>query len=417
MPDAPHPRILFEDVPDHLYEKLAAVAGTHQRISASDMYRIHDSDWDLVVSFAGDPYMGSGMHALSFGAQVLPEYHSHAFTIQPTRDVPLLARRVYVSESVTGVEMRRLLETSVVANDPGAAKRKGLSRLPEKSRVLVAAGEEAQPWAALVPYGRKILWALPAETSNHVAWLAQVLRSLHELDADRFPAEPDWRLRDEWASPGVRAASASLASIESERARVLADLDRRQGEAEDRLEAALADGALLDLLREQGDALVAAIATTLRSFGFDVEEMDEHHDERNGAKLEDLRVACPSGAEGWTCLVEVKGYAKGAKANDVGQIISRPPLVFLKETGREADALWHIVNSNREQDPSTRPKALTSGGDLVALADASGCFVDTRDLFRARRDVEEGVSTAEEVRTSLMAGRERWEWPAEKASS
>ncbi|WP_434769400.1 hypothetical protein [Curtobacterium flaccumfaciens] len=417
MSNAPHPRILFEEVPDDLYETLAALAGTHQRISASDMYKIHDSDWDLVVSFAGDPYMGSGMHALSFGAQVLPEYRLHTFTIQPARDVPLLARLVYVPENVAGSDIRRLLETSVVAHDPGTAKRKGLSRLPEKSRVLVAAGEEAQPWAALVPYGRKLLWALPAETSNHVAWLAQILRSLHELDADRFPAEPDWRLRDEWASPSVRAASASLRSIQSERVRILADLDRRQGEAEDELEAALADGALLDLLREQGDALVAAVTLAVRSFGFDVHDMDEHHDEKNGAKLEDLRVAYPPGSQDWTCLVEVKGYGKGAKANDVGQIVSRPPLVFYKETGREADALWHIVNSNREQDPSTRPEALTSGGDLVALTAAGGCFIDTRDLFRAWRDVEEGVATAEEVRTSLMAGRERWEWPAKGSGS
>lgn len=413
------PRILFQDVPEKLLPQLQALAGTSGVVQGQLTGNVHASDWDLIVSFSWKPYMGAGTSLLSFGGSHYPIRMQGGIGSAPERDRILHARGLAVPANLHA-PLRALIQRSIIEQDPGASQRKGLGWSPDGSVPLVTAGAEKRVWAALLSYPEKqYIFALPAETTEHVAWLAAVLRFMNQHHPDRYPREPDWRQKVEWWTPETRQANETLQVIEVERAEAFRDLDARAAAAREAIELASkeSEGGALRLLTEQSEPLVQAVTDTLVRFGFEVSDMDEHHDEKTGAKLEDLRVVYRPGTQSWTCLVEVKGYAKGAKASDVAQIIGRPPLIFLKETGREADSLWHIVNSNRGQDPSTRPQALTSGGDLVALADAGGCFIDTRDLFRAWRDVEEGVATADAVRASLMAGRERWEWPNEKASS
>lgn len=161
------------------------------------------------------------------------------------------------------------------------------------------------------------------------------------------------------------------------------------------------------LLMAQGDELVAAVVECLREFGFAVQDMDGHHDRVTGAKLEDLRVTEPGDAS-WECLVEVKGYAKGARANDVSQVTGRPAASYAAETGHVPSAVWHIVNAYRAADPSSRPVALTGKGDLAPLTEADGALIDTRDLFAAWRAVTEHRVEASEVRASLRSARTRW---------
>lgn len=397
-----------------------ALAGEAGVIPEGGARLVHESDWDLVVSFSATPHFGSKLHVLSFGANALPLAYSGSSWATPQRSNFLTARSARVDSSIENIDLRRLLERSVVANDPGPGARFGFSGLPPKALKLVTVGEEEAPWAVMVVLDNRTIWALPNETTQHVEWLAFVLRFLNGIDAERFPAEPDWRLKDEWATPEVRRSLAEIAAVEREREQVIAALADREGMARDALAAATGTGAplLVRLLTDDGEELAAAVAEAFRAFGFEARDMDDHHDAKNGAKLEDLRVRLPSG-EGldWTALVEVKGYSKGARANDVAQVLGRPAMVYFQEEGREPDGLWHVVNALRGQDPSTRPRALSGASDLVVLKANGGCLIDTRDLFRAWRDVEEGAATAEEIRTSLMAGRERWEWPAEKASS
>ncbi|MDM7888738.1 hypothetical protein QUG98_09755 [Curtobacterium sp. RHCJP20] len=418
MPDAPHPRILFEAVPDDLYRELEVLAGTAFRITASTLpWEIHDSDWDLLVSFADVPYRGRAIHSLTFGALGFRAFRQNGVERRTDREVPSFARETRVPEGIEG-EQRRLLERSVVANDPGPGIRKGLRNLPPRFTKLVTAGEEHVAWAALFHYSTDLMWALPAETTHHVEWLALVLRLLHDVEPGRFPSEPDWRSRDDWATPEVLSTRAEVRALRIEKERVIADFDQRDAGYLAKLEVQQADAAsgALRLLTGQGEDLVAAVAIALESFGFDVADMDDHHDEKTGAKLEDLRVSFATDVGVmWTALVEVKGYGKGAKVNDVGQVVARPALVFFKETGQEPEGLWHIANSFREQDPSTRPKALAGSADLTVLAASGGCFIDTRDLFRAWRDVTQGIATAAVVRASLVAAKERWEWPGASA--
>lgn len=413
------PRILFQDVPKDLLPKLVPLAGTWDVVDGQATGNVHASDWDLIVSFSWNPYIGAGTSVLSFGATHFPLCEIGGVGVSPERNVPLRARGLAVPTNLPS-GLRALVQRSIVANDPGASKRKGIDWWPDGSAPLVTVGAEERVWASLLSYPHeRFVFALPEETTEHVAWLTTVLRFLHDHHPERFPTEPDWREKDEWWTPATRQAHETLRTVEAERAAALEAFDARSAAAREAIDLASkgSESGALRLLTEQSEQLVQAVTDALVHFGFEVRDMDEHHDEKTGAKLEDLRVIYPPGSQSWTCLAEVKGYGKGAKANDVAQILSRPPLVFFKEEGREPEGLWHIVNSNREQDPSTRPRALTGGGDLVALADAGGCFIDTRDLFRAWRDVEDGTATAEEVRTSLIAGRERWEWTPKGSGS
>jgi hypothetical protein len=412
MVDAPHPRVLFHDVlTEDLLEELKALAGTWA-LFKGNVADIHASDWDLVVSFAAVPYVSDNMHLLSFGAQRFPAYYSGGFSVSPIRSDILNARsvRVAVDGDISG-----LVERSIAANDPGPGRRKRLQNMPAKAIPLVTVGDEEDPWAAIFTYASgPIVYALPAETTNHVQWLAAALKMLHEIDAGRFPAEPDWRQGEGWATPGLLAAHEDLAMVERERKAALRVFDSRAELARSALvtEAASAAAGMQRLLTAAGDDLVAAVADVLTEFGFQCEDMDAHHDATNGAKLEDLRVTSTDGeGHAWTALVEVKGYSKGAKANDVAQIFGRPARAYLKETGQDAEGLWHIVNVWREHDPSTRDEPFSGANDLLVLEDNGGCAVDTRDLFRAWRDLKSGVITAEELRGSLMAARGRWKRP------
>jgi hypothetical protein len=72
-----------------------------------------------------------------------------------------------------------------------------------------------------------------------------------------------------------------------------------------------------------------------------------------------------------------------------------------------------VVNAWRGKDPATREVAIPQSLDLIDLADARGCLIDTRDLFRAWRDVQSGRAQPEVVRASLMEARTRWTWQGE----
>jgi hypothetical protein len=412
MLDAPHPRILFQNVPNSVsLDTLRALAGTSEVIG-NDISGVHVSDWDLVVSFSAVPWVGHGMHLLSFGARQLPTCWEENALKTPLRGSVLNARGIEVA--VDGPEISSLLERSVVANDPGPGMRKRLVNMPKGSVAFVTVGDEKAPWAACLVYpGRQFVYALPGETTLHVEWLAQTIADMHEVDPVRFPAQPDWRRSDAWATPPLQRAIRELVAIEREREIALDALSRRESATRAEIETVAADAAsgMQRLLTATGDELVAAVQELLSEFGFSAENMDEHHSTTGGAKLEDLRVSF-SGGDGqtWVGLVEIKGYTKGAKANDVGQIYGRPTRAYLKETGKDPDGLWHIVNVWRENDPSSRGTPFSGSSDLLLLEDNGGCAIDTRDLFRAWRDVESGKSSAEEVRQSLVSALGRWTW-------
>jgi hypothetical protein len=412
--DAPHPRILFHEVPSEVpLDQLTALASTYQVITEADA-GIHVSDWDLLVTFAESTHLQRQFHTLSFGGIRFPNIRDSGLLKAPARNQRLSARSAYVAEGIKNHELRSLLQRSIVDNDPGPAKRDGLLDLPAGSYHMVDVGDEQRPWAAVLKYPTKLIWALPPETTSHTEWLQYVLRTLHGLDPAIFPAEPDWRVGGPWSTPKIDKALQEIQAIADERDALLDQLAQRESLAKQELLLVSAAAAVAEqkLLTSQGDELVDAVSSVLVSFGFRVQDMDDHHEAVTGAKLEDLR-AQPDEPKAlpWICLIEVKGYSKGAKVNDLGQIYGRPVVNYVRDVGREPDAVWHVVNSWLGRRPDVRPLAFPGQDDLVTLSANKGTFIDTRHLFHAWKDVATGQVAAEVVRDSLMSTTGRWVWP------
>ncbi len=109
-------------------------------------------------------------------------------------------------------------------------------------------------------------------------------------------------------------------------------------------------------------------------------------------------------------IIEVKGYDAGAKASDLALMLRH--LSRADRAGRSPSAIWWIANHWRKRSPDDRGVILAGEDAMIAAHAGEGVplvVVDTRDLFRAVRAVEDGRMTPPEVRASLRAARGRWE--------
>lgn len=427
MTEAPHPRVLFEDIPDDLFEVLAPLVGTSKRIEHDDP--IHASDWDLVVTFAWDAGAREDqLHMLSFGAHTLDPVLRGRRAVSLNRSNTTRARGGAVAHGVPA-PLASLLRRTVIENiGPEEKETWGLfwgyhfndwdhdltDDLGGACLPFVHVGRERYVYALRRERSQDhdpptLCWALPPETTGHREWLLHVLGELRVHDPDRFPSDPEWQTHEAWATPALREAMRRRADFEVEWVAAQAEFDRRRGElaAEIDSETEAAAGGMWRLLTSQGDDLVGAVADCLRDLGFTVQDMDDHHDEVTGARLEDLRVTDPD-EPGWECLGEVKGYTKGARVNDVPQVTMRPSVNYAAERGHPPSNVWHIVNTFLDTDPSARPPSVPADSDLQPLTVANGALIDTRDLFGAWRDVIEGRGGAGDVRRSLREARTRW---------
>jgi len=425
--EAPHPRVLFEDIPDDLYKELAPLVGTSKRIENDDP--VHASDWDLVVTFAWDAGAREvSLHMLSFGAHTLDPVQRGGRAVSLNRSNTTRARGGAVAHGVPA-PLAGLLRRTVIENiGPEEKETWGLfwgyhfddrddaltDDLGGACVPLVHVGRERYVYALRRERSQDhdpptLCWALPPETTGQREWLLHVLGELRVHDPHRFPSDPEWQTHEVWATPALREAMRRRAVFEAEWVAAQAEFDRRRGEltAEIDTEAEAAAGGMWRLLTSQGDDLVGAVADCLRDLGFTVQDMDDHHDEVTGARLEDLRVT-DLDEPGWECLGEVKGYTKGARVNDVPQVTMRPSVNYAAERGHPPSSVWHIVNTFLDTDPSARPPSVPADSDLQPLTDANGALIDTRDLFGAWRDVIEGRVGAGDVRGSLREARTRW---------
>ena len=255
--------------------------------------------------------------------------------------------------------------------------------------------------------------SLPSETTEHAAWLRYLLRRLHEVDPVKFPGDPDWTSGREWADPETLAKLERIEELTDARDEAVREFNRGIVSAEADLESARRQSAVgpQRLLTEDGDALVEAVEVALEEIGFDVKNMDDLHDQVTGKKLEDLRIRVAANPT-WTSLAEVKGYTKGVRTNDVPQITQKPCTNFVKETGDEPSTVWFVFNFERGRHPGQRGKPFSVPDlDLEPLSACDGLAVDTRDLFKAWRDVKMGVVDSAVVRQSLIGAVQLWVWP------
>lgn len=104
-------------------------------------------------------------------------------------------------------------------------------------------------------------------------------------------------------------------------------------------------------------------------------------------------------------VVEIKGYAKGAKSSDISQIGLHAER-YRGRHDRFPDRRWYVVNHFLHDGPSSRPTPLAGHDDLLSsFAEQGGLVLDTRDVFLAVRAVERGDVAAARVRALLMQAR------------
>jgi hypothetical protein len=174
-------------------------------------------------------------------------------------------------------------------------------------------------------------------------------------DPDAFPVTAEWRRADRWSSPDELAARGTLAEFDAEEARRRHEADEKRRELSEKVDEAENTGEeWRALLSDTGDDLVRAVQDAFELIGFNVIDSDALP-ENKGKKREDLRVE----HDGWTALVEVKGYTGAAKSNDLQQL-NGAAVAYAASTGSQADALWYVVNAYRDSDPAQRETPLGS---------------------------------------------------------
>ncbi len=248
-------------------------------------------------------------------------------------------------------------------------------------------------------------WLPDISRSALVDWVRAAFACWREADPGRFPVTAEWRRADKWSSPEELAARSTLATFDAEEEQRRAKAHEKRRDLANKLETAEAAGeSWRALISDTGDDLVAAVMEALKLIGFDVinsDSLPEHKDK----KREDLRVTLGS----WTALVEVKGYSGAAKSNDVHQTTAAGT-AYAAVTGAEPDALWYVVNVNRELDPAQRETPLSSREeDLKSFGEySSGTLIDTRELFTLRQLVVADQIAPETARERLMNASARF---------
>lgn len=441
------PAALLEELPDEVASEVEPLFPTCRRVGAREV--VHEDDWDVLVTGAKAIDRASHMYVVAFGANRLDipyDESGSAGTSELLRGTVLaLNRSTLAMELSVPTDVREalgaLVHTDLVPVFAGMTERPTLGLYSPWSALgrggthsvgaevpapilalvrplLLAGGDStlAGRFTRSAGWEKRAgpecsggeLWFLPAEVEEHAAWVLEALRHWQTLDPTRFPAPPDWWRTGDWATPEQVSAREALAHLAAERATVVQALERRQVELTAASRAA-DDGAKLGplrLLTEDGDDLELAVLEALTSFGFAARKMDEVHPGND--RREDLRVT-DTDEPSWECLVEIKGYGRGAAVNDLARL-SRWSARYAVEKGRLPGAMWHVVNHFRDTDPNGRPIAIPNDDDLADFAADGGTLIDTRQIFRAWRDVTTGAIRAESVRSSLKAARGRWSY-------
>jgi hypothetical protein len=154
---------------------------------------------------------------------------------------------------------------------------------------------------------------------------------------------------------GGRPPTHSKASLQAERGAFLkasnANLASRRAVLEQQIEAD-ADGPHR-LLTAQDEPLVEAVGDALSALGFEVPHMDPIHVANHNVRFEDLQVRDPDDPA-WSAIVEVKGFKRGVKVNEIGRITRHLNARFCQDHSHPPSAVWAIANHDLSDDPDQR---------------------------------------------------------------
>jgi len=445
--ERPRPRALLEALPDEVADAVAPLFPVTRRIDESD--ELHEAEWDVLVTAASRVRRDPSLNVVAFGSIIsdLPYGRDDVLLAsQPegtllSRSLPSRATELVVPlgvGDVLGMLVREDLAPGfeqqldkqtlgvlsafvlALATTMGTASRtvdavvmpSEMEGLFEPFLVLSHGGILAARYVRSAGWPRQSsevsreeraggeCWLLPAHVQRHAAWVGQALQHWHDSDPARFPGRPVWWRNIRWATPDQDQTLQDLERVEAERSAALAAYDGRLLSLQQRLSEAdeAARGGMQRLLTSDGSDLEDAVAVALRDLGLVVQDMDEVHPPND--RREDARVTDPD-LDGWEALVEIKGYTRGAAVNDLARL-SRWSTKYALEKQRLPDALWHIVNHFRQQDPETRPRPLPDDADLLNFQEQSGLLIDSLQLFEVMKATAGGRITALAVRESLQ---------------
>lgn len=432
----PAPRVLFvfktehyQGAADRSRTALSDVIPTAEVVSWTDLRHVDISRYDLTVMFGGYMPISVPMRIVLFGGSALgdvwtgtadpPSYELHRtdstvatrWSIPPEATVeeqelvaqdllPLVPRGDRKPEGYIGY-------TPVLHLDHPKLPAKPWPAIP-KRRLLVDANGAVFAIAFATREGHW-RWVLP-DGANPVRWLRFILAHLNGHDAAKFPLLSSWADTPAYQTPDETDAKASLASIASERARLLAELDAREAVERERLATAkeAAERGIRALVTTQGDdELKPAVQTALKMLGFIVADSDITAPK--GQRLEDLQVRISEDEPpSEVALVEVKGYTTGAKVNDL-QKIARYVLLYTTRHGVVPARRWYIVNELIGRPPSDRKGLLLSNDeDVATFAEDGGLILATEELLRLVLKVMRKEMQPAEARDLLWAATGRF---------
>ena len=258
------------------------------------------------------------------------------------------------------------------------------------------------------------LWYLHPQTSltDVKKWLELLIEDRWSRKSpDRFPQSNSWKNDPMWQTGEETRINQEIAALTLQ----FEEATKTYETAVTKLREDLSDATLRAndssrvLLTSQGNTLKTAVANTLKGFGFAITDMDEEKDDAAGEpKLEDLRAAdvAPDETE-WVALVEVRGYLKGAKVNDLMRLEGRFTKLYMQETdGRPPSALWFVVNHDLRTSPPSRKLAMKDApGEAKAFGENDGLIIDTVELFKLVQAVEMRKCNADEARNMLKTAK------------
>lgn len=387
-----------------------------------DPRTVAQEEYDVAVSVngAGTATLSSHLDVFQFGGPPPDAFKWEAQSYYwSTRSVGR-ARRLKVPET-TPLDIAKLASATLVpwvesqskpysVFVPVASSSSGRGPIIEGPVLLDAFLQEAREGGRAIAgrYARRDsdsqCWWLPIDIQRVADWLSLAFDYFARAHPQRFPNRPgDWMKLQEWMTASELALTQELSDLESEMSATIQAFRDLKSEATAKLESArgAADAGPRRLLTAQGSDLVDEVVTTLAEFGFSVRQPDEERASSKETLLEDIEAL----DEDWNSLIEVRGYARGAKSADL-QRIERFVTHFVKRTTREPSAKWYIVNHNLTTAPDARPRVLGGADEDVSFfAEGNGLVVDTRELFRLRRAVAEGAVAKETARMMLKTTR------------
>ncbi|WP_133162848.1 hypothetical protein [Arthrobacter glacialis] len=421
---APRPRVLVQGLTDEEIEIIRPLAGSLRAVES--FYDVHAEEHDvLIITDANFTEGGRAFHRrIVFAAKpepfeagpYLPTSSGYSGRSRPNTKVrtqfkPSLGIEVTPFAREQGLES--LVRRSCVPTTGATYTGFNTPVWPERTSHALVRERLSSPLTLAAFLERdnpdlgpdSALWLPDSARSALKEWVAFAFARWRSTEPDVFPESAEWMSSNDWASLDEIDLRRQLTEFNGLQARLHEQAENERLRLTDAIAIAEQEGqSWRHLISETGDQLVAAVKNALELFEFTVIDSDDLP-QHKGKKREDLRVSDGD----WIALVEVKGYRRAAKSNDLQQV-SSASVAFAVDEGRAPDALWYVPNVYRDVDPAQREVALVGReDDLVAFGENhKGCLIDTRDLFALRQRVVLGQITSADARAELKTAVSRY---------